>query len=185
LLPYERVRVTLVRDHPDGVHPLSYDEHGKPVVRLAPRGQHTAVVLVDKMDSAVLRAVRYPLTLGCTEVWAVHAAVDPDRAGMLVKKWMDARMPVPLDVIECWDRNITRALEEYVLSRSNRGTEVTVVMARRDFPKLTQRLLHDRTSSKIMRALGRYPHIDVARVPYYFAPRPATEPSVAAAVGVK
>ena len=28
-----------------------------------------------------LRAVRYPLTLGATEVWAVHAAVDPDRAG--------------------------------------------------------------------------------------------------------
>ena len=185
LLPYEQVRVTLVRDHPDGIHPLSFDDRGIPVVRLAPRGQHTAIVLVDKLDSAVLRAVRYPLTLGCTEVWAVHAAVDPDRAGMLVRKWMDARMPVPLDVIECWDRNLTRALEEYVLSRSDRGTEVTVVMARRDFPKLRQRLLHDRTSSKIMRALGRYPHIDVARVPYYLAPRPATETSVAAAVDVQ
>ena len=106
LLPYERVRVTLVRDHPEGIHPLTYDEHGKPVVRLAPRGRHTAIVLVDKLDSAVLRAVRYPLTLGATEVWAVHAAVDPDRAGALVRKWMDARMPVPLDVIECWDRNV-------------------------------------------------------------------------------
>ncbi|MEO8423208.1 MAG: APC family permease [Actinomycetota bacterium] len=185
LLPYEQVRVTLVRDHPDGVHPLSYDEQGRPVVRMAPRGQHTAIVLVDKLDSAVLRAVRYPLTLGCTEVWAVHAAVDPDRAGMLVKKWMDARMPVPLDVIECWDRNITRALEEYVLSRSDRGTEVTVVMARRDFPKLSQRLLHDRTGSKIMRTLGRYPHIDVARVPYFFAPRPVADTSVAAPAGVQ
>lgn len=185
LLPYEQVRVTLVRDHPDGVHPLSYDEQGKPVVRLAPRGRHTAIVLVDKLDSAVLRAVRYPLTLGCTEVWAVHAAVDPDRAGTLVRKWMEAPMPVPLDVIECWDRNVTRALEEYVLSRSDRGTEVTVVMARRDFPKLRQRLLHDRTSGKIMRALGRYPHVDVARVPYYFAPHTVTETSVAAAVGVQ
>jgi YD repeat-containing protein len=185
LLPYERVRVTLVRDHPDGVHPLTYDEHGKPVVRLSPRGQHTAIVLVDKLDSAVLRAVRYPLTLGATEVWAVHAAVDPDRAGMLVKKWMDAKMPVPLDVIECWDRNVTRALEEYVLSRADRGTEVTVVMARRDFPKLSQRLLHDRTSSKIMRALGRYPHIDIARVPYYFAPTPAADTSVAPPASVR
>lgn len=185
LLPYEQVRVTLVRDHPDGVHPLSFDDRGMPVVRLAPRGRHTAIVLVDKLDSAVLRAVRYPLTLGCTEVWAIHAAVDPDRAGMLVKKWMEARMPVPLDVIECWDRNVTRALEEYVLSRSDRGTEVTVVMARRDFPKLRQRLLHDRTGSKIMRALGRYPHIDVARVPYYLASRPVTETSVAAVAGVQ
>ena len=45
-------------------------------------------------------------------------------------------------------------------------------MARRDFPKLRQRLLHDRTSSQIMRTLGRYPHVDIARVPYYFAPQP-------------
>jgi YD repeat-containing protein len=185
LLPYERVRVTLVRDHPEGIHPLTYDEHGKPIVRLAPRGRHTAIVLVDKLDSAVLRAVRYPLTLGATEVWAVHAAVDPDRAGALVRKWMDARMPVPLDVIECWDRNVTRALEEYVLSRSDPGTEVTVVMARRDFPKLRQRLLHDRTSTKIMRTLGRYPHVDIARVPYYFAPRPAAEPAVPAVADVR
>ncbi len=185
LLPYERVRVTLVRDHPDGVHPLSHDEHGKPVVRLAPRGQHIAIVLVDKLDSAILRAVRYPLTLGCTEVWAVHAAVDPDRAGILVKRWMDARMPVPLDVIECWDRNVARALEEYVVSRSAVGTEVTVVLARRDFPKLSQRLLHDRSGSKIMRALGRYPHVDVTRVPYYLAPHAAAEPVVAPSVGVQ
>ena len=85
LLPYDRVRVTFVRDHPDGVHPLSHDDRGRPVVRLAPRGQHVAIVLVDKLDSAVLRAVRYPLTLGATEVWAVHAAVDPDHAGSLVR----------------------------------------------------------------------------------------------------
>ena len=89
LLPYEPGNLTLVRDHPEGIHPLTYDEHGKPVVRLAPRGRHTAIVLVDKLDSAVLRAVRYLLTLGATEVWAVHAAVDPDRAGALVRKWMD------------------------------------------------------------------------------------------------
>ena len=40
-------------------------------------------------------------------------------------------------------------------------------MPRRDFPKLRQRLLHDRTSRKIARALGRYPHVDVATVPYF------------------
>jgi amino acid transporter len=185
LLPYEQVRVTLIRDHSDGALPLAFDETGGPIVRLAPRGTHTAVVPVDKLDSAVLRAVRYPLTLGCTEVWAVHAAVDPERAAALVKRWMDAKMPVPLDVIECWDRNVARALEEYVLSRAGRGTEVTVVMARRDFPKLTQRILHDRTSNKIIRALGRYPHIDITRVPYYLAPWTGAEPRVAPIVGVK
>jgi hypothetical protein len=42
-----------------------------------------------------------------------------------------------------------------------------VVMPRRDYPQLRQRLLHDRTSRKIERSLGRYAHIDVADIPYY------------------
>ena len=62
---------------------------------------------------------------------------------------------------------------------------MTVVMARRDFPKLRQRLLHDRTSRKIMRTLGRYPHMDIARVPYYFASRPAAEPDMPAVADVR
>jgi hypothetical protein len=53
------------------------------------------------------------------------------------------------------------------------GTELTLVMPRRDFPKLRQRMLHDRTSRRIVKALGRYPHIDITSVPYYFASHPA------------
>ena len=186
LLPYPNVRVTLVRDHPDGVHPLTVGEDGRPVVRLSPRGTHTAVVLVDKLDVAVLRAARYARRLGATEVRAVHAAVDPDRAAALADKWMAYGIPMPLDIVECWDRNVPRTLEQEVLHLMEGGTEVTVVMPRRDFPKLRQRMLHDRTSRKITKALGRHPHVDVAAVPYYFHPahaRPA--PAVPTAAGVK
>jgi amino acid transporter len=182
LLPYENVRVTLVRDHPDRVHPLSHDEHGSPIVRFATRGTHTVVVLVDKLDQAVLRAARYALSLGASDVRAVHAALDPDKAAALVKEWSDHHLPLTLDVVECWDRNVPKALEGYVLDLAGPTTEITVVMARRDFPRLRQRMLHDRTSRKIVRALGRYPHVDVASVPYYFAPRSR---DVAAPVGVK
>ena len=185
LLPYDRVRVTLVRDHPDGVHPLQHDEQGRPVVRLVPRGRHEVVVLVDKLDQAVLRAVRYAMTLGATDVRAVHAALDPDRAMALAERWMQNAMPIPLDVIECWDRNVPRALEHHVLGLGNLGAEVTVVMPRRDFPKLRQRLLHDRTSRRIMHALGRYPHVDVAAVPFYFAPHPPAPQRVPAAADLK
>jgi hypothetical protein len=59
-------------------------------------------------------------------------------------------------------------------------TEVTVVLPRRDFARVTQRLLHDRTSRSIARTLGRYEHVDVAVVPYFFGRRhpspPAQEP---------
>jgi amino acid transporter len=184
LLPYERVRVTLVRDHPDGVHPLQHDAQGRPVVRLTPRGQHHVVVLIDKLDQAVLRALHYAMTFGATDVRAVHAAVDPERAMVLTERWMQHGVPIPLDVIECWDRNIPRALERHVLALGSHGAEVTVVMPRRDFPTFRQRLLHDRTSGSIMKALGRYPHIDVAAVPYFFAPRPKRLVSVSAVSGL-
>ena len=57
-------------------------------------------------------------------------------------------------------------------------TEVTVVLPRRDFARVTQRLLHDRTSRGIARALSRYQHVDVTVVPYFFGrdaspPRPS------------
>jgi hypothetical protein len=167
LLSYGHVRVTMVRDHPDGVHPLQRDSEGRPVVRLTARQSHDVVVLVDKLDRATLQAVGYALGLGTRTVRAVHAAADPDRATRLAERWSELRAPVPLDVIECWDRDVPRAVERYIVAQASEATELTVVMPRRDYPRLRQRLLHDRTSRKIERALGRYAHIDVADIPYY------------------
>jgi hypothetical protein len=62
-------------------------------------------------------------------------------------------------------------------------TEVTVVLPRRDFARVTQRLLHDRTSRSIARALGRYEHVDVAVVPYFFARSRPSTPSREASAG--
>jgi amino acid transporter len=167
LLSYPNVRVTLVRDHPDGVHPLQRDAAGRPTVRLEARGVHEVIVLVDKLDRATLQAISYGLELGATTVRAVHAASDPDRARVLALRWAELQAPVPLDVIECWDRDVPRALERYVVAMASPTTEVTAVMPRRDYPRLRQRLLHDRTSKKIQRALGQYAHVDVADIPYF------------------
>jgi hypothetical protein len=174
LLPYPHVRVTLVRDHPEGVHPLQRDDEGRPVVRLTTRGTHEVVVLVDKLDRATLQALSYGLDLGATAIRAVHAAADPDRAARLAQRWMELQAPVPLDVIECWDRDVPRALERYVVAMASETTEITAVMPRRDYPRLRQRLLHDRTSRKIQRALGRYAHVDVADIPFYVQGTTAT-----------
>jgi amino acid transporter len=176
LVPYPHVRLTLVRDHPDGVHPLQRDEEGRPVVRLATRGLHEVVILVDKLDRATLQAIAYGMDLGATSIRAVHAAADPDRAARLIERWAELRAPVPLDVIECWDRDVTRAIETYVVKMTRDTTEVTAVMPRRYYPKIRQRLLHDRTSRRIQHALGRYAHIDVADVPYHVRTRRPARP---------
>jgi hypothetical protein len=44
-------------------------------------------------------------------------------------------------------------------------------MPRRDYATARQRILHDRTSRRIARAIGRYEHVDVAVVPYFFRQR--------------
>jgi len=170
LVAHPRVRVTLVRDHPH--------EGGDAPGGLLPRAGHRAVVLVDKVDRAALRAVRYALSLGADEVVAVHAAVDPEMQDELIDRWMELRVPIALDLVECWDRDVARSVERYVVDLAGPRTEVTVVMPRRDFARARQRLLHDRTSRSIARALGRYEHVDVAVVPFYFGkgPHPAAGP---------
>lgn len=167
LLPHERVRVTLVRDHPGPGHSIVGTEDGGRRVRFVPRSAHLVVVLVDKADRASLRAVRYAMALGGSDVRAVHAAVDTDNQETLIRRWMELRVPMQLDVIECWDRDVARALEGYVVDLMGKDREVTAVLARRDYPHTLQRLLHDRTSRKIARALGQYEHVDVAVVPYF------------------
>ncbi|HEY3209383.1 MAG TPA: APC family permease [Actinomycetota bacterium] len=168
LLPLERARITVVRDHMGPGHPITEAIGGRHRLRVLPRPSHRAVVLVDKVDRASLEAVRYALGLGPTEVRAVHAAVDLENQEQLMRLWMELRIPVELDVIECWDRNVARSLERYVVDLMGRDSEVTVVLPRRDYARLRHRLLHDRTSRKIARALGRYEHVDLAVVPYYF-----------------
>jgi amino acid transporter len=173
LLPLERVRITVVRDHLGPGHPITETIGGRHGLRLLPRPSHRAVVLVDKVDRASLRAVRYALSLAPTEVRAVHAAVDLENQEQLMQRWMELGVPVELDVIECWDRNVARSLERYVVELMGKHSEVTVVMPRRDDARLSHRLLHDRTSRKIARALGRYEHVDLAVVPYYFGKEPS------------
>jgi amino acid transporter len=171
LLPYDHARITLVRDHPGPGHTLTESADGRTRLRIVPRSSHRVVVFVDKVDRAVIRAVRYALSLGTTDVWAVHAAVDPDLQEQVIGRWMELGLPVPLDVIECWDRNVARSLERYVVEQTGENTEVTIVMPRRDYATLRERVLHDRTSRKIAQALGRYEHVEIAVVPFYFAKR--------------
>jgi hypothetical protein len=84
--------------------------------------------------------------------------------------------------VECWDRDVSRSVERYVVDLMGPDTEVTVVLPRRDFARASQRLLHDRTSRSIARTLGRYEHVDVAVVPFFFARKAPPSPSRGTAV---
>jgi hypothetical protein len=161
-------------------HPRQGSPHaeGSGLARLFPRASHRVVVLVDRPDRAAMQAVSYALSLGATEVVAVHAAVDPEMQDELIERWMDLRVPVALDLVECWDRDVARSVERYVVDLMGPRTEITVVVPRRDYVRLSQRLLHDRTSRSIAKVLSRYEHVDMAVVPYFLGrPTAAARPS--------
>jgi hypothetical protein len=131
--------------------------------------RHTVLVLVDRLDLAVLRAVRYAGSLRPTSVQAVHFMVDNVLAEELRCSWIERKLGdrVPLTVVECADRRLVKAatqlaLDTVVLDQA----EVTVLLPRRTFRRLSQRLLHDRTADRIAEAVGRIPHVAATIVPF-------------------
>lgn len=172
LLPISGARVTVIRDHAGPGHLTGTHPGGGHYLRISPRPRHRVIVPVDRLDRAVLRAIRYALSLEATEVRAVHAAVDHDGQEKLIRRWMELRVPIELDVIECWDRNVARSLEGYVVEHMRGRAEITIVLPRRDVDQARYRWLHDRTSRAIHKALGRYEHVDISVVPYRMGRRP-------------
>lgn len=51
-------------------------------------GRHTVLVLVDRLDLAVLRALRYAGSLRPTDLRAVHVSLDNERARQLEQDWL-------------------------------------------------------------------------------------------------
>jgi len=172
LLDLPNVGVVVVRAHGGEGH---HRDGGRPQV--APRRRHVALILVEDLDRAVLKAARYARGIDAGIVRAVHAASDPLRANALIDRWLafGYLTGIPLDVEECHDRNIERSLRRYVARFEDQDTEVTLIIPRRHFPKRRHLLLHDRTSARIARAFAEEPHVDLVVVPYDLSGRSGDE----------
>jgi hypothetical protein len=133
------------------------------------RRRHVVLVLVDRLDMSAARALQYGRILLPDEVRAVHLATDLHAAEELAAEWRRLGLShVPLELVDCPDRRITRGVIEIVSEELARGdTEVSVLVPRRIYKRLWHRLLHDRTANAIASALGRVPHANVTFVPYH------------------
>jgi amino acid transporter len=132
-------------------------------------GRHTVLVMIDRLDVAVLRTLRYAGSLRPTEIRAVHLMIDSEVAKGLQQSWIARNLGdrFPLEIIECPDRRLVRAAGELALTTVIEDrAEVTVLLSRRTFRRLSQRLLHDRTADRIAEAVGRIPHVSATIVPF-------------------
>jgi len=131
--------------------------------------RHVVLVLVDRLDLAVVRGLRYAGSLRPTELRAVHISLDGDRAAELERSWIERGLGdrVPLEVVECPDRRLIRAVAETALSAVvGERAEVTVLLPRRTFKRVSQRILHDRTADRIAGAMAKLPHVSATIVPF-------------------
>ena len=139
--------------------------------------RHVVVVLVDRMDLATARAIQYARTLNPDQLRAVHFAVDPVEARKLESEWRRLGLSsLPLDIVDCPDRRLTRAALELAAETLVGGdTELTILLPRRAFGTAWGRLLHDRTADRIAAAVSELPHANATIVPFQLTgSRPGT-----------
>lgn len=161
-------------------------EHDVPAAMVTPvLRRHVVLVFIDRIDMAAARAVQYGRTHHTAELRAVHVAVDEQVAEDLASEWQRLGLTrVPLEIVECPDRRLTKAAVTAVARELVDGeTEVTVLLPERKYRGPWHRILHDRTANAIEEQVSRLPHANVTTVPFHLtsgsqSPTPATERAI-------
>lgn len=131
--------------------------------------RHVVLVFVDRLDMAGARAIQYARTLTPNELRVVHFAVDEVVAKTLAEEWARTGLErIPLELVDCPDRRLTRAAVECVARElANGETEVSVLLPDRKYKGFWHRILHDKTADAILEQVSRLPHCNVTTVPFH------------------
>ena len=156
-------------------------------VRLTDAGEPIVVVLASQMNRGLLAALAYARRLA-TDCRAVHVAVRPDHAAELTSTWREARITVPLVILDSPYRSLLRPLREYVtaLQRQAPGRGITIVMPTFVSRRWWEPFLHHNAAFLIRWALLPLGHVVVVEIPYEptaggpTSAAPATSPGSAA-----
>jgi hypothetical protein len=145
--------------------------------------RHRVFVFVDSIDLAEVEAMRYAKGLHADELVAVHFVLDSAHAERLQRRWQHFGHSTELRLVDCLDRNLSRAAQELVMrvKCDHPDTKVTVLLPRRTYAALLGRLLHDRTADMIAAAVSRIPGASAQIVAYDIESRIKTAQAARAA----
>ena len=130
--------------------------------------RHDVSILVDGVDIATLRAVRYARSLKSRHIEAVHFVIDDKRAERIQAQWdrTPALSDLPLKLVDCPDRRIPAAAANYARKVVRDGTaELTLVLPRRAYSRVAGRLLHDRTAEQIAEPISWLKNVVATIIP--------------------
>ena len=140
---------------------------------------HVVLVLVERLDRAAARAIQYARTLLPDELRAVHVAVDLDAAEALADEWRRLGLSrLPLELVDCPDRRIPRAVAEVVAEALADGrTEVSVLSPSGSTAGSGTGCSTTTRPTRSPSAVERLPHANVTIVPYHLGPWLTSAPS--------
>ncbi|MFD8277492.1 APC family permease [Streptomyces flaveolus] len=130
--------------------------------------RHRVFVLVETLDLAALKALRYAHELRPDSVRAVHFAIDEGHAQRLSAVWEStSATSVELELVACPDRRLRHAMKELAVRTTQDGeTSLTVLVPRRMYANALGKLLHRGTGETMARTLEQLPHVAVTILPF-------------------
>ncbi|WP_406150392.1 APC family permease [Streptomyces sp. NBC_01012] len=130
--------------------------------------RHQVLVLVETLDLATLKALRYAHELRPDSVRAVHFDVDETRARRLSGLWAStSATSIELELVACPDRRLRQAMRTLAERTTQDGdTSLTVLVTRRLYANALGKLLHRGTGEKMARTLEHLPHVAVTILPF-------------------
>jgi hypothetical protein len=126
-----------------------------------------ALVFVSAVNDPTIRAMNYAETLEASETRAIYFDLDPDAGHRMQEEWGEARMRIPLDIVETPFRDLTGPmLDEVRRYTSRRGTLVIVVLPEFIVSKRRHLLLHNQNALFVKRLLLFEPNVVLSSVPF-------------------
>jgi hypothetical protein len=130
--------------------------------------RHYVVVLVSGVHNATLEAIKYAETLRPLALHAVSFGLDPTATETLGNQWLEAEVPVPLELEASPFRDIGASLTQYVRRFRPDGVDrlVTVIIPEFIVQRTRHQLLHGQTALVVKRRLLFERGVALASVPY-------------------
>ena len=127
-----------------------------------------ALVLVNRLQKPVLKALDYAMAATHDKTLAIHIAVSAEESEALQRQWAKHEIPVPLVIIESPYRTFASPVAQFIKEyRSTHGSSiVTVYLPQYIVGHWWESLLHNRRSRRIANQLMLIHGVSITLVPW-------------------
>lgn len=137
-------------------------------VKVRPERPPLVVVPIARLDRQALRALAFARSVS-PEVFALHVSDDPQAAEHLRRRWEQAGLEIPLQIVYSPYRALIEPLLAYIdaLDKLDPGRPITVVLSEYVPKHFWEFLLHNQTALRLKFHLFFRPNTIVIDVPYH------------------